>query len=175
MKEELNFIKTRRSRRKFLNKDVPDEIIRELIDSARHAPSSRNCQPWEFMIIKDAEMKNKLVELKEEVNQEHILSSNLVIVVCVDTEKSKYRWVEDGVCAAMNILLAAHILGLGAVYVTGYSPTDAKATAELKELLGVPANIIPTVLIPVGYADPTEEIENKELRKIDDIAHFNKW
>lgn len=175
MKKEIKFIKTRRSRRKFLNKEVPEEIIRELIDCARHAPSSRNCQPWEFIIVKDADLKKRLAKLKEEINQKHILSSNLVIAVCVNTKKSKYRWVEDGVCAAMNILLSAHILGLGTVYVTGHSSSDPATTKKLKEVLKLPNHIIPIALIPCGYADPNEKIEKKELRKIDDIIHFDEW
>ena len=175
MKEEINFIKTRRSKRKFLDKEVSDEMVKELIDAARHAPLSRNCQPWEFVIVRSLELKKKLAELKEEVNQGHILGSNLIIAVCVNTEKSKYRWAEDGVCAAMNILLAAHILGLGAVYVTGYSATDSGMTTKLKEILGLPEYIVPVSLIPVGYADPSETLEKKDLREIDNIMHFEKW
>ena len=175
MKEEINFIKTRRSKRKFLNKEVSVEMVKELIDVARYAPSSRNSQPWDFVIIRDGEIKKKIAELKEEANQGHILGSNLIIVVCVDTEKSKARWVEDGVSAAMNILLSAHILGLGAVYVTGYSETDPEATLKLKEMLELPERIMPVVLIPIGFADPVEEIEKKELRGMDEIIHFDKW
>lgn len=175
MKKELDFIKTRRSRRKFLDKSVPDKIIRGLIDCARHAPSSRDSQPWEFVIIKDNETKKKLAQLKGEGNQEHILSADLVIAVCVDTNKSKVRWREDGSCVAMIILLSAHILGLGAAYVTGASDTEPKATTAIKQILKLPENIIPAVLIPVGYADPNEKIEKKKLREVDDIIHFDKW
>jgi len=173
--ETFNCIKTRRSRRKFLDKEIPNEIIRKLIDAARHAPSSRDSQPWEFVIIKDNEIKGKLAELKGEENKEHILGAGVIIAVCADKKKSETRWVEDGVCAAMNILLETHNLGLGAVYVTGYSETEPEVTTKIQKVLNLPENIMPVVLIPLGYPDLSEEIEKKELREIDEMTHFDKW
>ncbi len=173
--ETTNCIKTRRSRRKFLDKEVSDEIINKLIDSARHAPSSRDSQPWEFVIVKNGEVKQKLAKLKGKENEECILGAKATIVVCVDKKKSEIRWVEDGVCVTMNILLEAHNLGLGAVYVTGYSSTEPEITTKIQKVLKLPENIMPVVLIPLGYPDSSEEIEEKELRQINEITHFNQW
>jgi nitroreductase len=168
-------IETRRSRRKYLDKEVSDENIRKIIDSTRYAPSSRNSQPWEFVIIRDKEIKRKLAELKGKENEECILGAKVIIAVCVDNKKSETRWVEDGACAAMNILLTAHDMGLGAVYVTGYTNSKPEVTEGIKKILGLPENIMPVVLIPVGYADPSEELEKKELKNIDEIIHCEKW
>lgn len=173
--ETINCIKTRRSRRKFLARDVPDEIIRELIDVARRAPSSMDSQPWEFVVIKDNEIKKGLAELKEKENEECILGAKVIIAVCVDKKKSETRWVEDGVCAVMNILLEAHNLGLGAVYVTGYNNRKPEITAGIQELLKLSEDIMPVALISIGYADPSEELEKKELREIDEMIHFDKF
>ncbi|MBW2647977.1 MAG: nitroreductase family protein [Deltaproteobacteria bacterium] len=116
--ETIDCIKTRRSRRLFTDKEVYDEIITTLIDCAVNAPSSMDCQPWHFIIVKNKESKLKLARLKEEGNQQHILTAPISIVVCVDINKSPGRWIEDGVTATENILLGAHDIGLGSVYVT---------------------------------------------------------
>lgn len=168
-------IKTRRSIRKYLDKDVSDEIIKKIIDSARHAPSSQNSQPWEFIIVKNNETKKRLAEVKGKENEECILGSKVIIVVCVDNKKSESRCVEDGVCTAMNMFLTAHSLGLGAVYVTGYSKTSPEATTRIKEILELPNHIMPVVLIPIGYPDSTEELKKKELRDIEEMTHLDKW
>lgn len=173
--ETTSCIKTRRSRRKFLDKDVSDEIIEKIIDSARYAPSSMDSQPWEFVIIKDDKIKKGLAELKEKENEECILGAKIIVAVCVDKEKSETRWVEDGVCAVMNILLEAHNLGLGAVYVTGYNNRHPEITRGIQGLLKLPENIMPVALIPLGYADPSEELEKKKLREVDEMIHFDKF
>jgi nitroreductase len=171
----LNTIRTRRSIKKFLDKEVPDEIIKKIIDSARYAPSSQNSQPWEFVIIKNKETKRKLAELKGKENEECILESKFIVAVCVDKKRSERRWIEDGVCAVTNILLTAHDLGLGAVYVTGYSISNPEITEQIKKILKLPESVIPVVLIPIGYPDPSEKIEKKQLRRIDEMIHYEKW
>ena len=101
--ETIKCIKTRRSRRKFVNKQVSDDVINKLIVCAINAPSSLDCQPWHFVIIRDERKKIDLANLKEEDNRAHILTAPVSIVVCVDTDKSPSRWIEDGVTAVENI------------------------------------------------------------------------
>ena len=173
--ETIACIKKRRSRRKYLKKEVSDEIIEKIIDAGRHAPSSMDSQPWEFIVIRDDSVKKGLGRLKGEENEKCLLGAKVVIVVCADKEKSSSRWVEDGVCAAMNIFLAVHDLGLGAVYITGYSSTEPEITAGIRKVLGLPENIIPVVLIPIGYPDPSERIEEKKLREISELIHSDNW
>jgi len=171
----VNCIKTRRSIRKFLDKEIPDEIIRKIIELAQYSPSSRDSQPWEFIVIKDSETKKKLVEIKEKENEDTILGAKIIIIVCVDKKRSEIRWIEDGTCATMNILLAAHDLGLGAVYVTGYSNTKPESTVKIKELLNLPESVIPVTIIPIGYPDESEKLDDKQLRKTDELIHLDKW
>lgn len=171
----IECIKTRRSIRKFLSKEISEDVIKELIASAIHAPSSVNCQPWHFVIVKNQETKNKLAKLKDKDNQEHILTAPISIIVCVDTDKSSSRWVEDGVAATQNILLAAHDLGLGSVYVTGSKPSKPEVAEKVRSILNLPENIMPVTILPVGYHDPSGVLEEKELVKIEDIIHHNTW
>ena len=173
--ETKDCIKSRRSKRLFLDKEVPEEVIKEIIGCAIAAPSSMDCQPWSFVIVKDKDEKEKLADLKEEGNQEHILTAPITIVVCVDTEKSPSRWIEDGVCATENILLAAHELGLGSVYVTGFSTSDSKVADKVRDILNLPKNIMPVTILPVGYPDPAGKLEEKNFPDLDSVIYYNSW
>lgn len=159
----------------FLDKEISDDLIKEIIECAVSAPSSMNSQPWQFIIVKDKEVKEQLANIKEEGNQQHIRTAPISIVVCVDTEKSPGRYIEDGVSAIENILLAVHDLGLGAVYITGQNPAKKEMNEELNKVLNLPENIIPIAILPIGYADPAEEIQKKELVKFENVVHFDKW
>lgn len=173
--ETIECIKTRRSRRKFLDKEISEDVLKKLIECAIDAPSSQDCQPWHFVIVKNKESKIKLAKLKEEDNQEHILTAPISIVVCVDKDKSPSRWIEDGITATENILLATHDLGLGAVYVTGFKSSKPKIAEEIRKILHLPKNIIPVTILPVGYPDPSEKLEKKELKKMEEIIHYDTY
>jgi nitroreductase len=170
--ETIDCIKTRRSRRLFLDKKVPEDILRKILDCAVRAPSSVDCQPWHFVIVKDKEKKKKLSKLKDKDNQQHILTAPISIVVCVDTEKSPTRWIEDGVCATENILLAAHNLGLGSVYVTGFKSSKPEIAKKIKKILNLPEKIMPVTILPLGYADPSEKLDKKEILNVDEFIHY---
>lgn len=173
--ETIECIKSRRSRRLFLSKQVPEGTVKKLIECAIHAPSSQDSQPWHFVLVKDKGTKAKLAKLKEEDNQEHILTAPLCVVVCVDTKKSPTRWVEDGITATENILLAAHDLGLGVVYVTGSKTSKPEVAEEIKKILSLPKSIMPVTILPIGYADPSEKLEKKDLLDSDSATHLEKW
>ena len=173
--DTLNCIKTRRSRRLFLDKEVIEEKINQILECAIAAPSSMDCQPWHFVIVKDKDRKEKIAKLKSEDNQQHILTAPVLIVVCVDTEKSPSRYIEDGVTATQNILLAVHDLGLGSVYVTGCNPSKPSVADEVRDILSIPKNIMPITILPIGYINPSEKLEEKKLINLKNIMHFDKW
>ena len=88
------------------------------------------------------------------------------MIVCIDKEKSPSRWIEDGVTATENILLSTHDFGLGAVYIGGFSLSEHEVTAKLQQLLKLPEKIIPITIIPIGYPNPEEKLEEKNLKKL---------
>ncbi len=173
--ETINCIKTRRSRREFLDKQVSKGDLNKILECGIHAPSSKNCQPWIFIIADDDKLKKELSKLKDEENRNHILTAPLSIIVCINKEKSPSKWIEDGVTAAENILLAAHDLGLGAVYVGGFSSSDKESNKKISELLDLPENLIAVTIIPLGYPNPKEKLEKKDLIKLNEIVYYNKW
>lgn len=179
--ETLDCIKTRRSVRKFLDKEVPGGIIRKIIDCARHAPFGglpiKECQPWEFIIVKDEKVKEKLA-LKYE-DRQFIKSAPVIIAACVNTANdTKYKEWEIIVSLAIeNILLAAHNLGLGACFVSTFAHHEGHKEDRkvLVEALSLPENMHLVSLIPVGYPDPSEEKKEKALRETDEMIHQDKW
>lgn len=177
----LDVIKNRRSVRKYLNKKISDEQIRELIDCARHAPFGgplkKEPQLWEYIIVQKKEIKKELALGYSD--RQFIINSSVIIAICADKEKDqKYKdWAITCSLSMENILLAAHDMGLGACIVSAFTHNEShlEDRKKLAKILQLPENIELISLISVGHPDPTEEIAKKELREIDEIAHFDRW
>jgi len=159
-------LKTRRSIRNFKAKPIPRNLIEELIDCGRYAPTARNIQPWEFVVITKKEVLQKLGALAE--NGRFLEESSCCIaVLCKET---KY-YLEDGCAATENILLAAADLGLGSCWVAG----DKKPYCdEVKALLGVPADFKLVSLIALGFAQPERAAEPAK-RALEEVLHWEKF
>ena len=105
-------IRTRRSIRKFKKKDIPDEVIEEILDAGRWAPSGLNNQPWKFMVIKDQEKKDRITDF---THYSHIVKgAKILIAVFLDNE-GVYNRTKDiqaiGACI-QNLLLLIHSLAV---------------------------------------------------------------
>lgn len=151
--ETLRTIHERTSIRSFTDEAVPETLIETLLRAAMAAPSSRNVQPWLFYVVEDRAL---LKRLSEELPSARMLDqAPLAIVVCGDTRKGDpnaeqvHNWVMDCSAATQNLLLAAHSLGLGAVW-TGVHPY-AERIATVRKALGLPEHIIPLNVVPVGF------------------------
>jgi nitroreductase len=172
--ETIKCITTRRSIRKFLDKEVSDAVMRKIIDAARHAPSSRGNFGCSFIIVRDKAVKKELSDLRNGMNESSLMTCSVVMVVCSDTTVTP-RWLENGVMCAETILFAVHDLGLGAVYTTGFNPSDEKITRRLQQILGLPEHIMPVCVIPIGFPDPSYELKEKKLKDIDELIHKDRW
>ena len=179
--ETLDCIKKRRSCRRYIDKEIPDKIILELIDSARHAPFGgppiKNCQLWEFIIIRNKETKQKLALNYDD--RKFVASAPVIIAVCADKTKDKDYKDYEKTCslAAENILLAATDFGLGSCYVSAFSHHEKhkEDKEKLRQDLQLPGNIELVCLVSVGYPDSSEEIKGKELRDINEIIHKEEY
>ena len=147
--DTLTAIFTRRSVRKYLDKPVSDATIKLLLQAAMSAPSAKNTQSWEFIVIRDKKTLEQIPGFHPFAK--HVPSAPVAIVVCGNTklEAAPGHWVPDGSNATMNILLAAHSLGLGGVWTTFYPYADR--TAGIRKLLNLPDHIMPLNIIPLGY------------------------
>jgi nitroreductase len=166
----LEAIRTRRSIREYSDQPVPDDIIQQLLAAAMMAPSARNAQPWQFIRINNPTLLEKIPTFHP--NGAMAANAPVAILVCGDLrlELSPGYWPQDCSAAVQNLLLAAHGLGLGAVW-TGVYPREERM-AGLRKLLGLPEDVIPHSLIPLGYPveQPTSEDRYKE-----DRVHKNGW
>ena len=151
----LNAIHARTSIRSYTAQPIPEEKITKILKAAMAAPSSRNVQPWRFYVVTDRSTLDRLAEgLPFAKMLDH---APLAIVVAGDTTAGDpegeqiYNWVMDCSAASQNLLLAAHAMGLGAVW-TGVYPYMARIDA-VKTILNIPENIIPLNVIPIGYPD----------------------
>ena len=169
--ETIEAIFTRRSVRTYTPHTIPDELVLELLAASMQAPSAGNQQPWHFIIVTD---RGQLASLAEVLPDGKMLKiAPIGIVVCVDLELEQYPgyWVQDCSNAAMSILLAAHDRGLGAVWV-GVYPVEERVMA-LKQILGLPASVIPLNIISLGY--PSNTPEPVERRYNETRLHRNHW
>jgi nitroreductase len=167
-------IKGRRSIRAFKQQDVPEETVEKLIDAARHAPSAGNVQPWEFVVVRNLEVKRKLA--KAALNQAFVEEAPVVIVVCANEKRSSSGYgkrgetlycIQDTAAATQNILLTAYSLGLGTCWVGAFNENEAK------KALRTPSGIRPVVMIPVGY--PNKTPSQRGRRPLNQIVHHEEF
>lgn len=168
--EALEAIKNRRSIRKFKPLEIPKEIQRELLDAAMLAPSAGNEQPWQFIVIDDRKILEKIPLICPTAAM--CRQSPLAILVCGDRNFEKYPdfWVQDCSAATQNILLAAHSLGLGAVW-AGVYPLKERMEGFVK-MFALSEEITPFALIALGYPD---EEPSPARRFKEDRVHYNRW
>ena len=132
--ETFETIITRRSIRKYSDKIVPSELIDKLIKAAMYAPSARNTQPWHFMVIDDRQLLNQIPEIHPFADM--CRQASHAIFVCGDVNIEKLEGYISLNCAAatQNILLAAHELGLGSVWLGVYPRKERmNPLAKLRE------------------------------------------
>jgi len=166
MKESIKIIKTRRSIRNYKDKKIPQDVILDIIDCGRLAPTARNEQPWEFIVVRNKQNLEKLTLIVDK-NAPFLKKADCcIVVICKET---KY-YLEDGCAATENIILAAHFYGIGSCWIAG----DKKEYAQkVKEFLQVPSGYKLVSLIALGY--PEGKLPSPPKRKLQDVLHWEKF
>lgn len=166
----MNAILLRRSIRHYTSDPVPATMVTDLLRAAMAAPSAGNEQPWQFVVINDRALLDRIPRFHPYARMLH--EAPTAILVCGDLSKIIHEgyWVQDCAAATENLLLAATELKLGAVWV-GVYPREERVEA-FRELLGIPQNIVPFALVPVGFPDEEKEpVDRFDSRRI----HYNAW
>jgi nitroreductase len=174
-------VRSRRSVRAFQNRDVAEATLQQILDLARHAPSSMNGQPWHFVVVREPATKRRIAAIKNrycpiekaEFRADFLEHAPVVVVVCVDRARSYERAVENAVLATGHILLAASARGLGSVYMSAFRSADPRVAREFRGLLGIPADVDPVTLVPLGY--PAEAAGEKSLRPLQEMVHHEAF
>ena len=168
--DTLTAIMTRRSIRKYSPEPVTDDLVQKILGAAMNAPSAGNQQPWHFIVVNERKTLDEIAEILP--HGKMLKQAACAIVVCGDLshEKHKGYWVQDCAAATQNILLAAHALGLGAVWL-GVYPREERMK-NIGEFLKVPEGILPFCVVSMGW--PGEKKE-KEERYAEKRVHWNGW
>ena len=194
-------IHTQRAIRRFTDEPVSDEAIQRILGAAVRAPSGRNTQPWRFIVIRDPATKQRIGDyyrlaceeagigqepipgLSKKVNDSvthlafHMGEAPVLVLACYEylneeavgtstllTGSSIYP-------AVQNLLLAARALGLGTSLTTVHSMFED----DIKDLIGIPANVQTAALIPLGYPSPEERFGGSRRRPVAEVTHFDRW
>lgn len=166
----LDNIATRTSIRDYAARPVEKEKVEKMLRAAMAAPTAMNKQPWHFVVVDKREVLDALAESSP--NAKMLKKAALAIVVCGDMDKAiegggRDFWIQDASAASENLLLAAHAMGLGAVW-TGTYPSEERVAAVSK-VLSLPSNIIPLNTIVIGY--PAEHPQPKDKFKKENISY----
>ncbi len=182
----LELMKKRRTIRKFKPEPIPDDYIKKVIDAAHWAPSGANTQPWEFVVVKDTEMKNKIGlavsetatlrnDRKKIPVQPYFVEAWALIIVCGDprlmeaypTGDVREEIFTSSLAAALqNMHLAATALGLeGSVWGT----VGPLAGTRINDMLKIPQVLKVRAIVPLGY--PAIHPKPTFRREIDEILH----
>jgi nitroreductase len=148
----LTLLQKRRSVRRFLAQPVEKEKVNLLVEAALRAPSSRGHNPWQFVVVSDRPMLERLARAKEH-GSSFLKDAPLGIVVCADSSKSDV-WVEDASIAAIIIQLAAESLELGSCWIQiRQRPHSKERTAQeyVAGLLALPPGVMVEALVAIGY------------------------
>ena len=178
--EVLEAIRTRRSIRKYKTDPIDEKTLETVLEAARQAPSWANTQCWRFVVVRNAGTRARLSDTLSETNpaRDAVTNAPVVIVACAEMEKAGYKsgevttdkgdWFMFDVALAMhNLVLAAHAVGLGTVYVGLF---DAKKVADI---LSVPGGYSVVAITPLGY--PDEEKDARPRKELAEIVHYDKW
>jgi nitroreductase/predicted amino acid-binding ACT domain protein len=168
---------SRRTIRRFQERPVEDAVLAKALEAARWAPSWANCQPWTFVVVRDAALRERLARA-DRSRRKPLAAAPVIVAVLGErgrsgyirgelvTEKEDWWYLFDLGLAVENFSLAAHDLGLGSVIVGWFS------AREMESILEVPAGREVAVLLGVGY--PAEEPTPPRRRTLDELVSLDR-
>ena len=166
----LEVIKKRQSVRSYREKEIQEDVLQQVLEAGRLAPSACNNQPWKFIVVKDKNLKEKLIPACK--NQEFAGEASVVIVGCAinpsyKMSNGKYSYSIDLAIALDHMSLEAASLGLGTCWIGAFYQD------QVKEILGVPEDVRVVALMPLGYP---KGLGSKTGRKpLSEIVCYDKY
>jgi len=178
----LDPILTRTSMRKYKNQVVSDEQIEIILESARLAPSGNNTQPWNFIIVRSEEMRQKLTVA---CNNQKWMKQAPVFIACVADIRARFKdnlkrivnekspelevkqIIRDTAIAGEHLVLQAQAIGLSTCWIAEFTQE------EIRPVLGIPEDKYLVALVTVGYAD--RKPVRISRRKLEDMIYYEKW
>lgn len=167
-------IQTRRTIRKYSNKEVEWDKIATILDAGRLAPSAGNLQNWKFISVDDPEKKQALAAAS--LQQDWIAEAHTLIIIIAEPLKAERYYglrgerlytIQNCAAAAENMILQAHSLGLGTAWIGAFEEESVKRT------LGLPDEVRPQIILTIGYA--AETVEKPAKFPLESITYLNSW
>lgn len=172
--DTIQAILGRVSTRQFTDQPISEEALHTILEAGMAGPTAVNARPWSFIVVRDHDMLNRMADGNGRA-AEPLRRAALGVLVCGDLSRAFDRapdyWVIDGAIAAQNMILAAHALGIGSVWL-GTWPQQEKIAAQ-KALFDLPEGIVPHSIIAFGY--PLEPSTKQKLLYEEDRVHFEQW
>lgn len=195
----LQAINSLRSVRSFKQDPVPDDVVQKILSAATMAASGSNSQPWEFVVVRDSQVRALLAEPMLRTWLERLASGPkmtdrlkavydeatkmlrdtervpVVIYCCLDlnrvskSEEVRYASIFP---AVQNLMLAAHALGLGTC-LTVHGSTSTRGEPEVKRILGIPDNVKIACLVYLGY--PAVKLGPPKRKPLEQFTHYDRW
>jgi nitroreductase len=160
MTDNIDFILKRRSIRRFEGRPVEEEKITTLLRAGMAAPSAVNSQPWEFIVVTEEPL---LERLRSALEYGKMVAPLVIVPLGSPKVASSFAgetyWVQDCTAAVENILIAAANIDLGSVWVGVYP--RVKKMAAVREILNIPADVFPLCLLHIGYPAEQKPIHTK--------------
>lgn len=196
--ETLEAIRTTRSMRRLEQRDIPDDVLHQILDAAIRAPSGSNQQTWSFIVVKDAETKQELQKIYASVAEryfesapqtvsdgsgeatmtrvrssarhlaEHLHEAPVLVLACIRGQRS-FALGASIYPAVQNLMIAARALGVGSTLTTFHLSREA----DVKELLGIPDDVHTAALIPLGY--PTGRWGEARRRPVEEVVYRDRY
>jgi len=163
--EFIEVVRRRRSIRRYKTTPIPEEVLNEILEAARLAPSAGNRQPWHFLVVRDDDTKQQLGI------SSWVAGAPAVILGCVDTRvRDEPLCIVDLSIAFEHIVLAAANLGLGTCWIGRFVAGSDEA---VKRVLGIPKHVKVVAVTPLGYPDETPE--PKARKSLSEIVHYDRF
>jgi len=154
----LDVIYGRRSVRRYREEPIPDDILTAILEAGRLAPSANNLQPWHFIVVRDPDIKRRLVFTSW---NRFIEEAPAIIVGCGDPSS---RWMTVDVAIALeNMVIAAEALGLASCWIGAFNE------AEVKKTLRIPDSLRVVAMIALGY--PAEKPRMPPKKRLEEVVH----
>ncbi|MEM5803673.1 MAG: nitroreductase family protein [Candidatus Aenigmatarchaeota archaeon] len=174
--ELFEAMETRVNVKVYDKRDVPEELIAQILHAGTLAASAGDIQPWEFIVVKDK--KTKIDISVACLRQRHVEEAPLLIVVCANLEKVALKFgdrgknlyaIQDTGASIQNMLLAAHDLGLGASWVHAFEEEG------IKRILKIPDKLRPVGVLAIGFPLPYEKYYKTEVIPFENISWSEEY
>jgi len=161
----IDTVLSRRSVRRYEPKEIPRDVLDQILEAGRQAPSAANKQPWHFIVLTDSEFKK---ELSKGLFNRFIKDAPVTIVGCAHKDKIAGKWsIVSTTIALQNMVVAAWAMGVGSCWIGDFNEE------KVKRLLSISENWNIIALVSFGY--PAEKPQPRKKKPVEEIVGFNKF